>query len=63
MTIITTKTDLRNWVWERLHDADEAEIVATVDAIAGHPERPHYGDDWTEFFQSLPDNLCELVAS
>ena len=60
--IITTKNDLRTWVWERLHDADEAEIEATVDAIAWHPERPFYGEDWQSFFYSLPENLCDLFS-
>jgi hypothetical protein len=58
---ITTRNDLRNWVLERLHDADNAEIEATTEAIAAHPQRPMYGQDWAKFFRELPENLCDLL--
>lgn len=57
--IISSLNDLRNWVDNRTAD-DEVDAIA--DAIRDTCDCPAWGDDWSEFLESLPDDLGELLA-
>lgn len=54
---ITTVRDLRNWVdaatngWHERGDND----VDTITEAIRSGDHPAWGDDWSEFFESLPD--------
>lgn len=64
MIIITTLADLRNWVDEHTsdwHDRQDAEVDAITEAISRRPDCPAWGEDWTEFFATLPDDLALVV--
>ncbi len=60
---ITTASDLRNWVdtatsgWYERTDADLTIMTEKI-RIMSHPA---WGEDWTEFFETLPENLAVLT--
>lgn len=64
MTTITTVRDLRNWVHAATcnwHNRDEDMFNRLVDAIAA--DSPDWGDDWSEYLDSLPDNLADMLVN
>ena len=58
---LTTRSDLRNWIWERISDATEADIESITNAIQAD-DHPRWGNDWTEYLESLPENLHEVIS-
>ncbi len=61
MQIITTRADLRNWVWEYAGKAGEREIDDITNYIQNDSARPAWGTDWSDYFETLPENLFELL--
>lgn len=62
MTIFTTVTDFYNWLDERIDDSwskDDKESV--IDAIRSRADFPAWGSDFTEFLETIPDNMLELI--
>ena len=52
---ITTVRDIRNWAAEHAGDnmsADDIEAIA--DAIRSRDDCPAWGEDWTDYLDSLP---------
>jgi hypothetical protein len=62
MKIITTKTELRNWVdsattnWDGRSDEMLSDLVDALQAS----DHPAWGTDWSEWLDALPD-LTELL--
>ena len=61
----STVRDLRNWVdgvtvnWPDRTDEVLNELTEAIRAM----DHPAWGDDWTDFLDSLPENLFELVET
>ena len=60
MTIFATIRDLELWVAERLSEEDEGPSPI-ADAIRDHEDFPSWGSDFTDFLNTLPDDLSDLV--
>jgi len=58
---ISSITDIRTWVSERVANATEQEIDSIVSAIQRDRNSPAYGRDWSEYFAALPENLADLI--
>ena len=62
-TIITTRRDLENWVYQHCGDNLDRNDVATIVAeILARTDCPWYGTDWSEFLESLPDSLLDMTT-
>lgn len=62
MTIFTAVSDLRLWVSERVGDLETANDVDQItDAIRGMDDFPNWGEDTSEFLETLPDDLSKLA--
>lgn len=62
MTIFTTIRDFYNWLDERVDDSwskDDKEAV--IVAIRGRADFPAWGSDFTEFLETIPDNMLDLI--
>lgn len=61
MLIINSRRDLEHYVAEHVdYDTSREEILSIVQTICDD-DHPRYGDDWSEYLQSLPGALEELV--
>lgn len=60
-TIINSVNDLRTWVDPRVEWESVEERDAVIDAIRRDMRRPALGLDWSEYLDSLPDNLLDLL--
>lgn len=59
---ITTAKDIEVWVDEQMgsstpNEGDKQKLVAAIQAL----NHPPYGEDWQEFFESLPDDIYKLL--
>ena len=63
MEIMTTVSDLRTWVNDRIGDCCDSEVAAVVDAIRQDAKCPPWGADWTEYLSSLPELLNDLTKT
>lgn len=64
MTIFTTIRDFYNWLDQRIDDSwskDDKESV--IDAIRNRADFPAWGSDFTEFLETIPDNMLDLIRS
>ena len=62
MTIFTTIADFYSWLDERVDDSwskDDQEAV--IVAIRGRSDFPAWGSDFTEFLETIPDNMLDLI--
>ena len=54
MTIFTTVRDLKQWISDRVTaETSEAEVNQSVSQIQQDPDRPNWGDDWTEYLETV----------
>lgn len=60
-TIFNSVNDLRDWVDPRVEWESTEERDAVIDAIRRDMNRPALGLDWSEYLDSLPDNLLDLL--
>lgn len=61
MTIVTTLTDLRIYVQDRMGDASTDDILAVTDALQA-AEHPPWGSDWSDWLErKLPRAIADYV--
>jgi hypothetical protein len=62
MTIFRTIRDLEVWVYERSgEDAIEEDNEAIVNEIMDMKKFPSWGEDVTDFLETLPNDLLDLI--
>lgn len=62
MTTFTTVSDLRLWVSERVGELEtHDEVDQITDVIHGMDNFPNWGEDASEFLETLPDDLSKLL--
>jgi hypothetical protein len=59
---ITTARDIEVWVDEQMGNSnpnkgDEEKLVSAIQAL----DHPPFGEDWQEFFESLPEDIYKLL--
>lgn len=59
---ISSATDIEIWVDEQMgsstpDEGDKEELVSAIQAL----DHPPFGEDWQEFFESLPDNIYKML--
>lgn len=60
-TVLTSRTDLRNWIDTALGaDGDEAMVAAVTEYVQNRPDRPNWGENWSEYLEGL--DLWHIVT-
>lgn len=63
MVIFHSWKDLENWVDEHVDPyLDSSSIDALVRRLRFDAKSPHWGQDWSTYLDSLPENLSDLLV-